>query len=69
MFFRNDVPVSVLVCETVYPDMGAVQEIARMYTSVEHMRKIVQVLAAQLDAYDKDRASKGKARTVQVRSK
>lgn len=37
---RHDVPVAVIVFDAVFPETNEIQEVARLTTTVEHLRRI-----------------------------
>ena len=50
--FRADAPVAVLAFSTLYVDCNVSAEVARLYTSVDHLRRIVEVLTKNIEIYD-----------------
>jgi hypothetical protein len=51
LVLRDDFPIASLIFYSVIPDQGIIEETARIQTSVEHLRKIVDLLCRQLDYY------------------
>lgn len=64
LILRRDVPVGTLIFEAMYPDARVSMEVARLYTSIDHIKRIVQVLARNLDTYEAEMAKTGKKTTA-----
>ena len=52
VMFRKDAPVAILAFSTVYPDGNLTNEVARLYTTVDHVRRMIKVLEDNIATYD-----------------
>lgn len=51
IMFRSDLPVAILVFESHYPDQQVNLEVARLYTTVAHIERMVEVMKRNVEAY------------------
>lgn len=49
---RPDAQVAILTLYTAYPEVPVLSESARIYTSVKHLRSMLDVIQTQLAKYD-----------------
>ena len=52
LMFRSDSNVAILAFSTTFPEASLSLEVARMYTSISHLRAISNLLKKNLEAYD-----------------
>lgn len=65
VMFRRDSPIAILAFGVVIPEVPASVEVARLYTTVEHVRRIVEVLSKNLERYDAEIAEADSSKTKQ----
>lgn len=49
---RKDVPVATISFHTFLPESGVLWEVARLCTSIDHLRKMAEALTRNVEAHD-----------------
>ncbi len=53
MSFRKDAAVAILVFDVLYPEIQVSAEVARLYTTADHLKRMIAVLSRSLENYEK----------------
>lgn len=52
LMIRKDVPIAILLFSAAYPDVSASIEVSRLYTTIDHVKRMIDVLSRNLATYE-----------------